>query len=71
MKRIAAFLSAVLMLGLLSGCAKKGPQVLSLDKGWKFQTGDNLEWAQPQFADTAWKAIRPDRTWENQGGRSL
>ena len=67
MKRSAFVLAAVLALGLLTGCGQKGPRTVTLDSGWKFTTGDNLEWADPQFADTAWKAIRTDRTWENQG----
>jgi two-component system, NtrC family, sensor kinase len=32
---------------------------LLLDKGWKYQTGDNLDWANPEFNDTAWTAIDP------------
>jgi alpha-galactosidase len=70
MKRFSFVLAAVLTLGLLAGCGPKGAGVVTLDTGWKFMTGDNLEWARPQSADSAWKAIRPDRTWENQGAEA-
>jgi two-component system NtrC family sensor kinase len=30
-----------------------------LDRGWKFQVGDNLEWATPQYDDSKWASINP------------
>ena len=30
-----------------------------LDKGWKFHTGDNPDWAKPGFDDTKWDTIDP------------
>ena len=30
-----------------------------LDKGWKFHTGDNPDWAKPNFNDEAWQSIDP------------
>ncbi len=30
-----------------------------LDKGWKLQEGDNLDYAQPQFDDSKWISINP------------
>jgi two-component system, NtrC family, sensor kinase len=30
-----------------------------LDKGWKFQTGDNVDWSKPQYDDKAWKTATP------------
>ncbi len=30
-----------------------------LDKGWKFQAGDNAEWAKPDFNDKSWQSINP------------
>ena len=32
-----------------------------LDKGWKYQTGDNLDWAKPDFDDSAWTPIDPTK----------
>jgi signal transduction histidine kinase len=30
-----------------------------LDKGWKFQAGDNPQWAAPGFDDSKWESINP------------
>lgn len=30
-----------------------------LDKGWKYRTGDNPEWARPEFDDARWQPIDP------------
>ena len=30
-----------------------------LDKGWRFQAGDNPKWADPEFDDQRWQAIDP------------
>src|SRR5438309_6804325 len=30
-----------------------------LDSGWKFQAGDNMEWAKAGFDDNAWQSINP------------
>jgi hypothetical protein len=35
--------------------------------GWKFQTGDNLEWAKPTFDDSEWETLRIGDYWENLG----
>ncbi|GAA4466791.1 hypothetical protein GCM10023189_49440 [Nibrella saemangeumensis] len=41
---------------------KKLPdQGILLDKGWKWQAGDNTDWAKPEFDDSAWEAIDPTR----------
>ena len=32
-----------------------------LNKGWKYQTGDNPNWAKPDFDDSAWKPIDPTK----------
>ncbi len=38
---------------------------------WKFQPGDNLEWAKPEFDDTGWPLLITGRTWEQQGYAQL
>src|SRR5437868_12328222 len=30
-----------------------------LDKGWKFHTGDNPDYAKPDYDDKAWQSINP------------
>ena len=32
-----------------------------LNKCWKYQTGDNLDWAKPNFDDLAWTPIDPTK----------
>ena len=34
---------------------------------WKFNTGDDLAWAQSGFDDSEWRAIEAGSNWENQG----
>ena len=41
--------------------------LLSLDGLWKFQAGDNSEWAQTDFDDSSWPLLRSDRDWSTQG----
>ncbi len=41
--------------------------IIQLDSGWRFKTGDSLEWAKPEFDDTDWKSMRTGATWEHQG----
>ena len=36
-------------------------QGVLLDKGWKFQTGDNPGWAKPAFDDGRWAGINPTK----------
>jgi len=40
---------------------------LSLNKKWKFQIGDDPEYAQVDFDDSDWSELRPGRAWERQG----
>src|ERR1700761_4370640 len=46
---------------------KAAAQEISLEKGWKFSTGDSEQWASPSFNDSEWKPISVDRSWESQG----
>ena len=32
-----------------------------LDKAWKYQAGDNPDWAKPDFDDSAWESIDPTK----------
>jgi two-component system, NtrC family, sensor kinase len=36
-------------------------QGILLDKGWKWQAGDNPEWAKADFDDSAWESIDPTK----------
>jgi sigma-B regulation protein RsbU (phosphoserine phosphatase) len=41
--------------------------VASLDGLWRFHTGDNPAWADPNFDDSQWPLLRSDKDWSRQG----
>jgi phosphoserine phosphatase RsbU/P len=41
--------------------------VASLDGLWRFHTGDNPAWADPNFDDSQWPLLRSDQAWSHQG----
>jgi hypothetical protein len=41
--------------------------ITTLDGLWRFHTGDDLAWADPNFNDTSWPLIRSDKSWAEQG----
>ncbi len=36
-------------------------QGILLDKGWKYQAGDNPDWAKADFDDSKWESIDPTK----------
>ncbi len=42
-------------------------RVVSLNGLWRFHTGDDPTWANPDFDDSQWPLIRSDRSWTEQG----
>src|ERR1700728_4489591 len=41
--------------------------VASLDGLWRFHTGDNPAWSNPNFDDSQWPLLRSDEVWGQQG----
>ncbi|HUZ04561.1 MAG TPA: beta galactosidase jelly roll domain-containing protein, partial [Acidobacteriaceae bacterium] len=41
--------------------------VASLDGLWRFHTGDNPQWANPNFDDSQWPLLRSNESWSTQG----
>src|SRR5579863_4381890 len=41
--------------------------VASLDGLWRFHTGDNPAWSDPNFDDSQWPLLRSDEAWGEQG----
>lgn len=41
--------------------------VTSLDGLWRFHTGDDPAWPDPNFDDSKWELIRSDQSWTKQG----
>jgi hypothetical protein len=38
-----------------------------IDARWRFHTGDNPQWAAPDFDDGQWLLIETGKTWSDQG----
>jgi sigma-B regulation protein RsbU (phosphoserine phosphatase) len=43
--------------------------VASLDGLWRFNTGDDPQWSNPNFDDSKWPLLRSDESWAVQGYR--
>src|ERR1700749_581989 len=46
---------------------KAAAQGISINQGWKFNTGDSAQWASPNYNDQHWKSIDVSHNWETQG----
>lgn len=42
-------------------------QPQSIAENWKFRTGDDSVWAQPDYDDAGWAEIKAPLTWVDQG----
>lgn len=42
-------------------------RIVNLDGYWKFEIGDNLEWADPSYDDGLWEDIAVPSSWEDEG----
>lgn len=42
-------------------------QAITLNNEWKFKTGDDIAWANPNFEDSTWAKILPLMSYEKQG----
>jgi hypothetical protein len=43
-----------------------GKGVVEVGGNWRFHTGDELAWAQPEHDDSSWEQLRGDKTWGAQ-----
>lgn len=73
MKKIALLLLLLAEAACGSLCAQNfeikddNLRVASLDGLWRFHTGDNPAWADPNFDDSKWSLLRSDEDWDSQG----
>jgi hypothetical protein len=69
MSKKVFYLFPLTLIILLSACESKVRKndFVDLNKGWKFKTGDNLDYAKPDFDDRNWKNIEVNKTWNEQG----
>jgi len=56
-------IQSIILATVFTGFAEQTVEL----KTWKFNTGDNLEWAKPEFDDSAWIPIQAGMAWEDQG----
>ena len=65
MKRHVLFLLALLCFVSVEA---QSDSTLNLKiSNWKFQTGNDLRWSQPEFDDSSWPEIEVPSRWENAG----
>ncbi len=65
MRRLAVSTLGLLLLLLPGGCFASAQSAVTawpngsvdLNSGWRAQSGDNLDWAQPGFDDSAWRVV--------------
>jgi alpha-galactosidase len=58
------FIFTILAAALISRASAQG---ISLEKGWKFSTGDSAQWASSAYNDKNWQPIDVQHPWEQQG----
>lgn len=73
MSKIILFLVSLLLLVSFNGCTdnSESHEIMELKTGWKFNAGDNLDYAKAGFDDSDWKNIDVGERWENQGYEKL
>jgi len=67
MKSKVIFFMLLCLVSTSYATNQKTIESLELPKEWKFQTGDNADFAKPDFNDEIWKTIRVDSYWDSQG----
>ena len=64
------FFIFVIVFFVFSSCNTKQSaevQTIHVDDQWKFSTGDDATWANPDFDDNGWATLSVRSHWENQG----
>ncbi len=61
------FLLSLLFISLSIITFAQNTTVVKLQDGWKFTTGDNSQYASPDFDDAQWRDIKINTWWEKQG----
>src|SRR3984957_5345389 len=41
--------------------------VVEIHDLWRFHTGDDARWSEPNFDDSSWSLVRSDKPWDGQG----
>lgn len=69
MFKVVSFLLLLSLILTILACDNNTVEsyTLNLNKGWKFKTGDNIDFADQDFDDSDWQGIGVDKTWNKQG----
>ena len=57
----------ILIIILFNCCTNPDQIIIDLTTPWKFNKGDDINWAKPEYEDDYWDNINPTIYWENQG----
>ncbi|MFC2138792.1 glycoside hydrolase family 27 protein [Bacteroidota bacterium] len=52
---------------ILNSCTNPEQITIDLNSPWKFNKGDDINWAKPEYEDNYWNNINPAICWEKQG----
>ena len=67
MKKMFILFGTIALFLMLSCNQQTQQNAVSLDTGWKFNTGDESAWATLAFDDSKWDTLDPKKIWEEQG----
>jgi len=71
MKTNNLILRTMAVAGLLISCSEPKDSdrdnLITLDDGWKFKTGDDPSWCFADFDDSLWDTMDVEKYWEDQG----
>ncbi|MEI7526737.1 MAG: hypothetical protein WCJ95_20480, partial [Mariniphaga sp.] len=67
MNKLIMFCGGLVLVFLISCTNVREEQVVSLDTGWKFKTGDDIARATVACDDSKWDTLDPKTPWEGQG----
>lgn len=66
--KVKLYFYLILLIGISATVLAADRQMkLSLNRRWKFQIGNDSQYAAEDFNDSDWTLIRPGRSWERQG----
>jgi hypothetical protein len=69
MKKLTLLAGILALIMVLSCNRATDPNIVALDQGWKFKTGDDSSFALTSFNDASWGTIDPGKIWEEQGNK--
>jgi hypothetical protein len=53
--------------GQVADLSRDRISITELTMAWRFHTGDDIRWADPDFDDSSWSLLKPTESWADQG----